>query len=435
MTSGRHLELEATPQDAGPRVVIVGGGFGGLNAAKSLSELPVEITLIDKRNFHLFQPLLYQVATGGLSPADIAAPLRDVLRGKKNVTVLLDEVTFIDPRNRCVQLESSRIHYDFLIVATGAENHYFGNDPWSTHAPALKTIEDATNIRGRILSAFENAERELDPGVRKEWLRFAIVGGGPTGVELAGAIGEIANDTLRRKFRRILPGESEIFLFEGGPRVLPSMPPDLSEKAEKSLIRLGVRTLTGVTVTHIDDGSVTIQSADSTRKIAARTVVWAAGVRASSLGRQLAEAVSAQVDSSGRVRVSPDLSIPNHPEIFVIGDVSWCEQDGRRLPGTCPVAMQQGWHVSKVIKARLEGGKAPPFRYRDKGAMATIGRKKAVVDLGWIRFGGTFAWLTWLFVHLLYLVSYRSRVLVALQWAFQYFSFNRSARIITEKLR
>ncbi len=417
-----------------PRVVIVGGGFGGLNAARSLSRLPVEITLIDKRNFHLFQPLLYQVATGGLSPADIAAPLRDALRDDKNVTVLLDEVISIDPLNQCVAAKSGRLHYDFLIVATGAVNHYFDNDTWSANAPALKTIEDATDIRRRILQAFENAERETDPELRREWLRFVIVGAGPTGVELAGAIGEIATDTLRRSFRRIRPGGSEIFLVEGGPRVLPTFPSDLSTKAERSLIRLGVRTITGVIVTRIEDGSVTMKdSQGAERQIDARTVIWAAGVRASPLGRPLAEALGAEIDNSGRVHVSSDLSIPNHPEIFVIGDLAWCDQAGQRLPGTCPVAMQQGWYTADVIGARLTGKATPPFRYNDKGTMATIGRNKAVVDLGWIRFGGTFAWLTWLFIHLLYLVSYRSRILVAIQWAFQYFSFNRSARIITEQ--
>jgi len=407
-------------------VVIIGGGFGGLNAAKTLGNLPVDVTLIDKRNFHLFQPLLYQVATGGLSAGDVAAPLRSVLSRKKNVTVLLEEVTAIDPAARIVHLIHSELPYDILILATGAENHYFGNDQWAEFAPALKTIEDAIEIRRRILLAFENAEREPDPALRRQWLRFVIVGAGPTGVELSGAIGEIARDTLRGDFRRIHPEEAEILLLDGGTRVLPAMNPDLSVKAERSLIGLGVRTRTSVQVTAIDAEGVTIRTAEGSERILCRTVLWAAGVRASSLGRQVGE-----VDSSGRVKVLPDLTVPNHPEIFVIGDAALCVQNGERLPGTCPVAMQQGWYIGKVIAARLQGQPAPTFHYTDKGTMATIGRKAAVVDLGFVRFGGTLAWLAWLFLHLLYLVTFRSRVLVALQWAFQYITFNRGARLIT----
>jgi len=415
-----------TGVDSRLHVVIIGGGFGGLNAAKTLGNLPVDVTLIDKRNFHLFQPLLYQVATGGLSAGDVAAPLRSVLSRKKNVTVLLEEVTAIDPAARIVHLIHSELPYDILILATGAENHYFGNDQWAEFAPALKTIEDAIEIRRRILLAFENAEREPDPALRRQWLRFVIVGAGPTGVELSGAIGEIARDTLRGDFRRIHPEEAEILLLDGGTRVLPAMNPDLSVKAERSLIGLGVRTRTSVQVTAIDAEGVTIRTAEGSERILCRTVLWAAGVRASSLGRQVGE-----VDSSGRVKVLPDLTVPNHPEIFVIGDAALCVQNGERLPGTCPVAMQQGWYIGKVIAARLQGQPAPTFHYTDKGTMATIGRKAAVVDLGFVRFGGTLAWLAWLFLHLLYLVTFRSRVLVALQWAFQYITFNRGARLIT----
>ena len=415
-----------TGVDSRLHVVIIGGGFGGLNAAKTLGNLPVDVTLIDKRNFHLFQPLLYQVATGGLSAGDVAAPLRSVLSRKKNVTVLLEEVTAIDPAARIVHLIHSELPYDILILATGAENHYFGNDQWAEYAPALKTIEDAIEIRRRILLAFENAEREPDPALRRQWLRFVIVGAGPTGVELSGAIGEIARDTLRGDFRRIHPEEAEILLLDGGTRVLPAMNPDLSVKAERSLIGLGVRTRTSVQVTAIDAEGVTIRTAEGSERILCRTVLWAAGVRASSLGRQVGE-----VDSSGRVKVLPDLTVPNHPEIFVIGDAALCVQNGERLPGTCPVAMQQGWYIGKVIAARLQGQPAPTFHYTDKGTMATIGRKAAVVDLGFVRFGGTLAWLAWLFLHLLYLVTFRSRVLVALQWAFQYITFNRGARLIT----
>jgi len=413
------------------RVVIIGGGFGGLNAAQTVSRLPVDITLIDRRNFHLFQPLLYQVATGGLSPGDIAAPLRSVLRKKKHVTVLLDEVMSIDPAKRTVQISSEVIGYDFLILAAGAENHYFGNDTWARHAPALKTLEDATAIRSRILAAFEMAELTEDEELRKQYLRFVVVGAGPTGVELAGAIGEIARDTLREDFRRIRPEESEILLLEYGPRVLGSFQADLSEKATRSLIKLGVRARTGVRVTAIGENGVTIFSDAGEQHIAARTVLWAAGVRASSLARQLGETVGAEVDQAGRVKVGPDLSLPGHPELFVLGDAAWCEQGTQRLPGTCPVAMQQGWFMEKAISARLRGSPTPAFRFWDKGTMATIGRKAAVADLGFVRFGGWLAWVAWLVLHLLYLVSFRRRVIVAMQWAFQYVTFNRGARLIS----
>ena len=415
------------------QVVIIGGGFGGLNAAQALGGLPVEVTLIDKRNFHLFQPLLYQVATGGLSPGDVAAPLRSILRRNKNVTVLLEEVTAIDPASRVVHFAAGQLVYDVLILAAGAENHYFGNDQWAQFAPALKTIEDATEIRRRILLAFENAEREPDPALRRQWLRFAIVGAGATGVELSGAIGEIARDTLRGDFRRIHPEQAEILLLDAGARVLPAMKPDLSDKAERSLVRLGVRTRTNVHVTAIDADGISVRSAAGPERILCRTVLWAAGVRASSLGRQIAERIGCEIDSAGRVKVSADLTIPNHPEIFVIGDTALCIQGGQRLPGVSPVAMQQGWYVAKAIAARLKGRTPPPFHYTDRGTMATIGRKAAVVDLGVVRFGGTLAWLAWLFLHLLYLVTFRSRVMVAIQWAFQYATFNRGARLITRQ--
>lgn len=417
------------------RVVIIGGGFAGLNAAKSISKLPVDVTLIDKRNFHLFQPLLYQVATGGLSPGDIAAPLRSVLRHRNNVMVLLDEVVDIDPAARTVQLKQARIPYDVLILAAGAQSHYFGNDRWAAHAPSLKTIEDATQIRHRILIAFENAENEPDPGLRRQWLRFVVVGAGPTGVELAGAIGEIARDTLRNDFRRIHPEEAEILLLEGASRVLPTFKPDLSDQGERSLIKLGVRTRCGVLVRNIDENGVSIATANGEETVPARTVLWAAGVRASPLGRQLAEKLGAEVDRAGRVKVAQDLSVPGRPDIFVVGDLAWFEQGGKPLPGVSPVAMQQGWHTARVIAAQLAGKPRPEFRYWDKGIMATIGRKAAVADLGWVRFGGVVAWLAWLFLHLLYLVTYRRRVIVAIQWAFQYFTSNRGARLITLPLQ
>ncbi len=400
--------------------------------AQSLGAVPVDITLIDRRNFHLFQPLLYQVATGGLSPGDIAFPLRSILRRCKNVTVLLEEVTSIDPVERVVRTSGSQISYDVLVLAAGSESHYFGHPEWAEFAPTLKTIEDATEIRRRILIAFENAECETDPEVRREWLRFVVVGAGPTGVELSGAIAEIARDTLRGDFRRIHPEESEILLIDGGARVLSAMQPDLSETAERALIALGVRPRTGLRVTSIDATGLSVDSAAGQQRISARTVLWAAGVRAASLVPQLAKQLGVEPDRMGRIPVTSDLSIAGHPDIFVIGDAALFVQDGSPLPGLSPVAMQQGWYVAKRIAAKLRNETPPSFRYFNKGVMATIGRKAAVVDLGFIRFGGMLAWLTWLFLHLLYLVTFRSRLSVALQWAFQYFTFNRGARLITQ---
>jgi NADH dehydrogenase len=413
------------------RVVIIGGGFGGLNVAQGLSRVPADVTLIDKRNFHLFQPLLYQVATGGLSPGEIAAPLRSVLRRRKNVTVLLEEVQSIDPAARLVQTSNAQIPYDILVVAAGSESHYFGHDDWSAFAPTLKTIEDATEIRRRILIAFENAECETDPAIRREWLRFVVVGAGPTGVELSGAIAEIARDTLRGDFRRIHPEESEILLLDGGARVLSAMQPDLSEKAERSLIALGVRPRTGIRVTSIGETGLSVETPTGPQHIAARTVLWAAGVRAASLVPKFGKQLGVEPDRMGRLPVTSDLSVAGHPNIFVIGDAALFVQDGEPLPGMSPVAMQQGWYVAKRIAAQIRGETIPAFHYVNKGTMATIGRKAAVVDLGFIRFGGVLAWLAWLFLHLLYLVTYRNRASVALQWAFQYFTFNRGARLIT----
>lgn len=413
------------------RIVIVGGGFAGLNAAKSLAELTVDVMVIDRCNYHLFQPLLYQVASGGLSPGEITAPLRSVLNPYPNVRVLMAEVTGFDIEGKRVLSDIGSFEYDTLIVAAGAENFYFGHDDWARHAPGLKTIEDATNMRGHILGAFERAERELNPEVRREWLRFVVVGGGPTGVELAGAIAEIARDTLRRDFRVIKPEESEILLIEGGPRVLPTFKQDLSEAAERSLIRLGVRPRTGMRVTAIDPEGLDVSAGGRTERIPARTVLWAAGVRPSPLGALLAKAAGVETDRGGRIAIGPDLSIAGHPEIMVLGDMALFVQDGQTLPGVSPVAMQQGWHSARVIAARLANRPAPGFHYRDKGTMATIGRAAAVVDLGFIRFSGLLAWFTWLFVHLLYLVGYRNRLVVAIQWAFQYSTFNRGARLIT----
>jgi NADH dehydrogenase len=413
-------------------VVILGGGFGGLNAAKALKGAPVKVTLLDRRNFHLFQPLLYQVATGGLSPANIASPLRAVLKRQHNAQVLLADVTTIDVAGHRVLFDGGEISYDTLIVATGAQHHYFGNDAWEALAPGLKTIEEATEIRRRILLAFEAAEREPDPDKRKAWLTFVVVGGGPTGVELAGALGELAHHTLRHNFRHIDPAAARIVLLEGLDRVLPPYPPRLSIKAAQALTRLGVTVRTGAVVTELQPDAVTFRTEDTTECLGARTVLWAAGVQASPLGRVLAAATGASLDRAGRVIVEPDLTLPGHPEIFVIGDLAlFGHQGGKPLPGVAPVAIQEGSYAAALIRQRLRGKTLPPFRYRDYGTLATIGRAAAVADLHWVRFSGYAAWLTWLFVHLMYLVEFQNRLLVLVQWAWSYFTRNRSARLIT----
>lgn len=413
------------------RVVILGGGFGGLYASKALKKAPVELTLLDRRNFHLFQPLLYQVATGSLSPGEIASPLRAVLRRQQNTRVLLAEATDLDVEGRAVILDSGRVEYDTLIVATGSSDSYFGHDDWQQMAPGLKSIEEATEIRHKILYAFEAAEKEQDPERRREWLTFVLVGGGATGVELAGALGEIAHDTLRRDFRSIRPQEAVIVLVEGSPRVLPSYPDDLSAKAEASLKRLGVTVRTNVFVTGIDPTGVEVKTQTGQERIAARTVIWAAGVQASPFGRILQQRAGAQVDKAGRVLVNPDCSVPGHPEIFVIGDLGHLEHDGKLLPGVAQVAMQEGAYVAKLIQKRLRGESLPPFHYFDKGNLAVIGRASAVAQIGPLHMSGLLAWLTWLFVHLMYLVEFSNRVLVFIHWGFLYLTFNRGARLIT----
>jgi len=416
------------------KVVIIGGGFGGLEAAKALGKMPVEVTLLDRRNYFLFQPLLYQVATGGLSPADIAHPLRRVLRKYGNVKVYQDEVIDIEPAARIVRTRRGEYPWDTLIVAAGSTVSYYGNEMWRPFAPGLKGIEEALEIRNRVLRAFEEAEKERDPEARRAWLSFVIVGGGPTGVELAGTLGEIARDTLRGDFRNIRPEEARIFLLELAPRVLPSFPEDLSEAAELSLLRLGVRSLTGVRVTAVDSEGVEFERDGQRGRLSARTVIWAAGVQGHSLARLLHEKAGAELDRAGRVRVSPDCSLPTHPEIFVIGDMaSYPDGKGGTLPALAPVAMQQGRYVARVIADRLAGRASPPFRYRDKGVLATIGRHHAVAQFGRTRFRGVLAWLLWLFVHLIYLIGFQNRILVLIQWAFHYFSYNRGARIITEQ--
>jgi NADH:ubiquinone reductase (H+-translocating) len=419
--------------DARCRVVIVGGGFGGLYAAKRLAHAPVSLTLIDRRNFHLFQPLLYQVATGALSPGEIAAPLRSVLSRNRNTEVVLGQMRDLDPANRRVILEESDVSYDELIVATGATHSYFGRDDWAALAPGLKSVEDATAIRARLLVAFERAECEPDAAKRQEWLNFVIVGAGPTGVELGGALGEIANDTLRHDFRHINPADAHILLVEGENRVLPGFPPDLSAKAEKQLLQLGVHARTNARVTDIDPDGVTVTFPGGSERIAARTVLWAAGVRASSVGKVLANRTGAELDRVGRVMVLPDLSLPGHPEIRVIGDLANCSrQTGKPLPGVAQVAIQQGRYAAKAIRAKLTGKSMPPFHYFDKGNLATIGRNRAVADFGFLHVSGFPAWFLWVFVHLMYLVEFQSRLLVFVEWVYDYFTHNRGARLITK---
>lgn len=415
------------------RIVLVGGGFGGLYTARRLRSLPVDVTLLDRRNFHLFQPLLYQVATGALSPANIAAPLRAILKRNRNTRVLLAEVTGFDVARRRVVTTSGEFPYDTLVVAAGVRHQYFGHDEWESEAPGLKTLEDAVEMRRRILLAFERAETETDPAGRRAQLTFVIVGAGPTGAELAGALGEIARHTLRREFRTIDPAEARILLVEGGERVLATYPPGLSAKAKKSLASLGVETLLNASVTAVHGGRVTISRAGKADTIESRTILWAAGVAASPLAASLAAATFAPTDRAGRILVGRDLTLPEHPEIFVLGDMAaLADEKGRALPGVAPVAMQQGRYVARVIEERLAGrATAEPFRYRNKGSMATIGRGRAIADLGFVRLAGYAAWLAWLFIHLMYLVQFGNRVLILVQWAWNYLTWNRSARLIT----
>lgn len=426
----RHIPTAHPSQ----HVVIMGGGFGGLYATKALGHLPVQVTLLDRRNFHLFQPLLYQVATGGLSPGDIASPLRSVLHRYSNVRVLLAEAIDLDADRRRVILSDGEVPYDTLIVATGASHHYFGNDEWGPMAPGLKTVENALDIRQRIFLAFEAAEREPDPQKRQAWLTFFIVGGGPTGVELAGALAELAHSTLSKDFRQIDPAEAEILLLEGVERILPSYPPELSSKAEAALDLLGVTVRTRTRVTRIEDGIVTFRSGDRTQQVQAHTILWAAGVQASRMGQVLAKQTGVPLDRAGRVMVERDLTLPGYPNIFVIGDLAnFSHQDGKPLPGVAQVAMQQGRYAAELIKRRLAGKRLPPFRYRDKGSLAVIGRNSAVADLGFVRFDGMLAWLIWAGLHIRGLVEFDNKALVLLQWAWHYVTHNVGARLITGK--
>ncbi|MBD2092202.1 NAD(P)/FAD-dependent oxidoreductase [Microcoleus sp. FACHB-1515] len=414
------------------RVVIIGGGFGGLYTAKALGGAAVDVTLIDKRNFHLFQPLLYQVATGGLSAGDISSPIRAILSRYRNVKVLMDEVITIDPQAKRVTLQNGELEYDTLIVATGVSHHYFGNDDWAAIAPGLKTVEDALEMRRRIFLAFEAAEKETDPEKRRAWLTFVVVGGGPTGVELAGALAELAYSTLKSDFRSINTSEARILLLEGMDRVLPPYPPDLSAAAADSLERLGVTVQTKTLVTKIADDVVTTKQGDAIEEIPARTILWAAGVKASAMGKVLADRAQAELDRVGRVMVAPDLSLPTHPDIFVVGDLAhYAHQGDKPLPGVAPVAMQQGSYVAKLIKARLAGKSIDPFRYRDYGSLAVIGRNAAVVDLKALRLTGLPAWLIWVFIHIYFLIEFDNKLLVMIQWGINYFTRKRGARLIT----
>jgi NADH dehydrogenase len=422
-------------QLSSPHVVIIGGGFAGLYAAKSLKKAPVKVTLIDKRNFHLFQPLLYQVATGSLSPADIASPLRVILSQNKNTQVLLDRVTDIDPQQQKIFLqEQLELRYDTLIVATGVSHHYFGNEHWQTAAPGLKTVEDALEMRRRIFMAFEAAEKETDPQKRQALLTFVIVGGGPTGVELAGAIAEIAHTSIKEDFRNIDTTNARILLLEGMERILPPYPPELSAKAQASLEKLGVTVQTKTLVTDIADNLVTFRQGDISDQLQANTILWAAGVKASSIGKLLANKTDVELDRVGRVIVEPDLSIKGYPNIFVIGDLAYFAHQGEKpLPGIAPVAIQEGEYIAKLIKKRLQGKTVSGFKYFDMGSLAVIGQNKAVVNLGFAKLSGFLAWLIWVFAHIYYLIEFDNKLVVMVQWGWNYITRGRGARLITEK--
>lgn len=418
------------------RVLILGGGFGGLYAAQALRSAPAQVTLIDRRNFHLFQPLLYQVATGSLSPGEVASPLRSVLSRQKNTSVLLGEAVDLDPAAKKVFLrDAAAFEYDTLIVATGSRSFYYGHDEWRQWAPSLKSVEEATAIRHKILFAFEAAERATSHEERIQWLTFVIVGGGATGVELAGAMCEIARHTLKHDFRSIRPEEAQIIVLDGSPRVLSTYPPDLSAKAERALIHLGARVRSNVTVTCIDADGVTFHTSTGNDYLPSKTVLWAGGVVVSEFGRRLAARTSAKTDKSGHIHVNPDLTIPGYPDIYIVGDLALLNRpDGRPLPGVAPVAMQQGAYAAKAIAKRLRGSNnTAPFHYFDKGDMAVIGRAAAVADIFGLHISGFPAWLTWLFIHLMYLVEFRSRIVVFIEWGFLYLTFSRGARLITGK--
>ncbi|HWS72736.1 MAG TPA: NAD(P)/FAD-dependent oxidoreductase [Thermoanaerobaculia bacterium] len=407
-----------------PHIVIVGGGFAGLYTARGLRRADARITLIDRHNYHLFQPLLYQVAMAALNPSDIAAPIRSILRRQKNTNVVLGEVRSIDVAKKTLQLDGAELAYDYLVLATGATHSYFSHPEWAKNAPGLKSIDDALEIRRRVLLAFERAERESDPVQQAAWLTFVVIGGGPTGVELAGALSEIARQTMLKDFRRINPASARVILLEGRERVLPPYPPDLSEKAKQQLERLGVEVHTNAIVTDVNDREVVYGES----RIATRTVLWGAGVQASPLAKSL----GVPLDRAGRVFVEADLSIPGHPEVFVLGDLAAVkQQDGSLVPGVAPAAIQAGQHTALNLSRILDEEPTLRFRYKDKGSLATIGRAAAVADFGSIRFGGFLAWLAWLLIHIFFLIGFRNRFLVITQWAWAYLTYQRGARLIT----
>jgi NADH dehydrogenase len=418
--------VNAAAGAAPPHVVVLGAGFGGLTAVRRLAPSGVRITLVDRTNHHLFQPLLYQVAMAGLSAPDIAAPIRHLVRRHRNVTVLLATAESIDVGARRVRLQDEDVPYDALVLATGATHSYFGHNDWAAHAPGLKTLDDALQIRRRVLVAFEEAERAGDDAERAAWMTFAIVGAGPTGVELAGSIAEMARHTLASDFRRIDPRRTTVLLLEGTDRVLPPYHPRLSESARRQLEALGVQVRTGARVTKIEERAVWLGE----ERIATRTVLWAAGVAASPLGRSL----GAPLDRAGRVVVQPDLSIPGHPEVFVVGDLAAFEQDGKPVPGVAPAANQMGRLAADNVQRVLRGEPTRPFRYLDKGSLSTIGRSAAVAEVGPLKMSGLLAWLAWLGIHILFLINFRSRVVVMLEWAIAYFTWGRSARLIVGPL-
>jgi NADH:ubiquinone reductase (H+-translocating) len=427
--------------DANARVVVIGGGFGGLQAVKALGNAAVDVTLIDRRNFHLFQPLVYQVATGALSPGEIAAPLRWIFRRDANVRVMLANVAGFDLDAREVVLEPAvddtgpeRVPYDTLIVAGGSAYSYFGHDDWRSVAPEVKSLESALDVRRRILEAFEAAELEPDPEKRAAWLTFVVVGAGPTGVEIAGQIAELARDTLPRDFQSVDPRHGQVLLVETADRVLTAFPPKLSSRAQRALERTGVTPLLGHTVVEVDSDGVTVEGSDGSRRVPARTAIWAAGVQASVLATALAEATGAELDRTGRVTVQPDLTLPGHPEVLALGDmvrVADASGAGIELPGVAPVAMQQGRYAARVVRDRLRGRSTPPFHYLDKGNLATIGRAKAVADVRGLKLSGLLAWVTWLVVHLFYLIGFQNRLLVLIRWAISFVTRGRGARLIT----
>jgi NADH dehydrogenase len=410
--------------DRRPHVVILGGGFGGLYAARALARVPVRVTLLDRKNHHLFQPLLYQVATAGLNPSDIASPIRRILRDQKNATVELARAVSIDTKEQRVVLDDGSVDYDYLIVATGARHSYFAHPEWEASAPGLKSVEDALEMRRRVLLAFERADRETDPNVQRAWLTFVIVGGGPTGVELAGALAELAHHVLKSDFRHIDPRSARILLVEGTPRLLGSYASELSDNARETLTAMGVTVHLETKVKMIDEEGVEMGD----ERIAAKTVLWAAGVKAS----PLADSLGVPLDGAGRVKVSPDLSVPGAPEVFVVGDLAIVEQDGAPVPGVAPAAMQGGAHAAKMIARRVQGRGTTPFHYLDKGSLATIGRAAAVAEIGQIRLTGLVAWLAWLLIHIVFLIGFKNRLLVLLQWAWAYFAYDRGARVITQ---